>query len=97
MINEMFNRADLIMGLFIFLVSWIITSHHNTNYVLRYLFELKYSGISKWRENLLNVVIFIYNYTDCLRCISFWSILLITKNPLVALLFSFIGDKSGKK
>lgn len=73
----------MILALKIFLINWFLLEN---NYTYKMLNDINF----KFKEN--KYISFLFNEIIlCLKCLTFWSILLITLNIWYALGFSFIA------
>lgn len=86
------NQHDLLLGL----ATWPFVWFWCKNQVLQSTIDVLYGAwlTSKGPDSpWLGIAENIYNALSCEKCLSFWSILFITANPSVAMLFALAISK----
>lgn len=78
----------MILAAKIFMVCWFILEQ---TYILNFLKDIQF----KTKKYIISV--YLFEILLCLKCLTFWSILIITQNIWYSLLFSFIASIYQKK
>lgn len=72
----------MMISIYIFLISWLFTDNF---YIQEYVDIIA----GKVNNKFLSLLIEPF---QCFKCLTFWTVLLITLNPFNALLFSFLAS-----